>query len=220
VRQTQGSAVPEDISRLETGTGFAKVFVAMYGYFNMWGNQLSTEFRATVRDIGLKKGAGRLVYVYFMGFMVPALLAAAIADGLRGDLPDDDEDDDMLAAWLQWFFGAQTKTAAAMVPIVGPTAMATLNTLNDKPYDDRVLSSPAISALESAIKAPAGIVDLFNGEGDFSRTTKDSLGLLTLLTGLPFQALSRPLGYAVDVAEGDTEPADAVDAARGAIAGR
>lgn len=219
IRQTQGSAVPEDVSRLETGTGWNKVFIAMYGYFNMWGNQLSTEFRTTVRDVGLKKGAGRLLYVYVAGFMLPALLAQAIADGMRGDLPDDDEDEP-LAAWLAWFFGTQAKTAAAMGPGIGTLAVAGLNALNDKPYDDRVLSSPAISALESGVKTPLEIYKLFTGEGDFSRTTKSTLGLMTLLTGLPFQALSRPVGYAVDVMEGDTQPEDALDAARGAIAGR
>jgi hypothetical protein len=222
VRQTQGSAVPEDISRFETGTGWHKVLVSMYGYFNMWGNQLSTEFRSAMRDLGLAKGKGRMVYVYMVGFMAPAVLAQFIADALRGDLPDDedDEEEEPLVAWLEWFFGAQAKGATAMVPLVGSVGMAGVNAFNEKPYDDRVMSSPAISVLEAAARTPANIYDFTIGEGDGSRTFKDAMTLLTLMTGVPFQALNRPVGYAIDVLEGDTEPEDGVDAARGAIAGR
>jgi hypothetical protein len=220
IRQTQGSNNPEDVSRFETGTGWQKVLTAMYGYFNMWGNQLSTEFRSEVREHGLKKSAGRLVYLYFAGFMIPALLAQAIADAMRGDLPDDD-DDDLSLAWLAWFFGTQVKTAAAMAPGVGTLGMAAVNAFNNKPYDDRVLSSPAVSALETAARVPLDIWDYATGDGDLSRTTKDSLGLITLLTGIPAQALARPLGYVADIAEGDKDaPDNAVDAARGLVTGR
>lgn len=219
IRQTQGSATPEDISRFETGTGWQKILTSMYGYFNMWGNHLSTEFRQSVRDQGLKKSSGRLLYVYFIGFMAPALLAQLIADAIRGDLPDDEEDEG-LQEWLSRFFGTQAKTAAAMVPIVGASVIAGVNAFNEKPYDDRVLSSPAISALETVVRVPKDFVDYIGGDGDASRTAKDTLSLLTLLTGLPFQALARPLGYALDVAEGDVEPEDGVDYARGLVAGR
>lgn len=221
VRQTQGSAVPEDISRFETGTGWHKVLVSMYGYFNMWGNQLSTEFRSAMRDLGLAKGKGRMLYVYMVGFMAPAVLAQFIADALRGDLPDEEEDEEEpLVAWLQWFFSAQAKGATAMVPLVGSVGMAGVNAFNEKPYDDRVMSSPAISVLEAAARTPANIYDFAIGEGDGSRTFKDAMTLLTLMTGVPFQALNRPVGYAIDVLEGDVEPEDGMDAARGAIAGR
>ena len=220
IRQTQGSSTPEDISRFETGTGWQKILVSMYGYFNMWGNQLSTEFRLAAQDQGLKKNKGRLLYVYVAGFMAPALLAQLIADAIRGDLPAPDDEDEGLSEWLAWFFGTQAKTAAAMVPIVGASVIAGVNAFNDKPYDDRVLSSPAVSAVETLVRVPKNFVDYLGGEGDLSRTTKDSLSLLTLMTGLPFQALGRPLGYLADVAEGDTEPKDAVDVARGMIAGR
>jgi hypothetical protein len=217
VRTTQGSANPEDTARVETGDGWQRLFVMLYSYFNMWGNVMSTEFRLAAKEAGLKKKAGRMVYVYFAAFAIPALIAQAIADGMRGDLPD--EEDEPLAAWLEWFFLSQGKTAAAMAP-GGAIAVAGFNIWNDKPYDDRIASSPAISALESAVRTPLSIYDLATGEGDLSRTVKDTLGLVTLLTGIPVQALARPLGYAADVLEGDTEPTDALDAARGAMAGR
>jgi len=218
VRQTQGDQTPESISRIETGTGWQKLLLGMYGYFNMWANQLSTEFRSAMRDLGLKSGKGRLAYIYIVGFAAPALLAQLVVDMIRGDVPDDD--DEPLEYWLSWFFGTQAKTAAAMVPFAGSAAIAGVNAFNDKPYDDRVLSSPAISVLETSIRVPVDIYDYFMGQGDASRTIKDTLTLATLLTGVPFQALARPLGYAADVAEGDVEPKDGVDYARGLVAGR
>jgi hypothetical protein len=56
-------------------------------------------------------------------------------------------------------------------------------------------------------------------EGDQSRAAKDLLNTMTLLTGIPFSAASRPIGYAIDVAEGDVEPTDELDYARGLVTG-
>jgi hypothetical protein len=218
VRQTQGTTLPEDVSRIETGPAMLRSFVHMYGYFNMWGNLLSTEVRTTMRELGLKKGAGRLMFTYMAGFAVPALLAQAIADGLRGQLPEDEDDDGWIDEWMAWFFGTQVKTTIAFAPVVGQAATATIGAFTAVPYDDRVGGSPAISAIEAAVRTPASVYDAVTG-GDKSRAVKDTLTLMTTMTGLPFQTLARPLGYAVDVAEGDVRPTSAVDFVRGLVTG-
>jgi hypothetical protein len=219
VRQTQGSTFAEDVSRIETGPAVLRSFVHMYGYFNMWGNLLSTEVRTAVSELGLKKGAGRLMFVYIAGFAIPALLAQLIADGMRGQLPEDEDDDGWLDEWMSWFFGTQAKTTLAFAPIVGQAGTAAIGAFTDVPYDDRVGGSPAISAIEAAVRTPASVYEAVAEDGDKSRAVKDVLTLMTTLTGLPFQAISRPVGYAVDVAEGDITPTSVEDYVRGLVTG-
>lgn len=219
VRQTQGTTFAEDVSRIETGPAVLRSFVHMYSYFNMWGNLLSTEMRTAVSELGLKKGAGRLMFVYMAGFAIPALLAQLIADGLRGQLPEDEDDDGWLDEWLSWFFGTQAKTTLAFAPIVGQAGNATIGAFTDVPYDDRVGGSPAISTIEASVRTPASVYEAIAEDGDKSRAVKDVLTLMTTLTGLPFQVLGRPIGYAVDVAEGDITPTSTEDYIRGLITG-
>jgi len=219
VRETQGSVFSEDISRIETGPAWARTFTHMYSYFNMWGNLLGGEVETTMREVGLRKGAGRLMFVYMIGFLAPAITAQLVADALRGQLPEDEEDDGYLDNWLSWFFMTQAKTAIAFAPIVGQAANATIGAFTAAPYDDRVGGSPAISAIEGAVRTPASVYEAVLAEGDKSRAVKDTLNLMTLLTGLPFQAAARPIGYAVDVAEGDIEPTSDLDYLRGLATG-
>jgi hypothetical protein len=187
----------------------------------MWGNLLSTEMRTAVSELGLKKGAGRLMFVYIAGFAIPALLAQMIADGLRGQLPEDEDDDGWLDEWMSWFFGTQAKTATAFAPIVGQAINAIGGAYTSVPYDDRIAGSPAISAIEGAMRTISGktVYDAIAEDGDKSKAIKDVLSLMTLATGIPFQALSRPVGYAVDVAEGDIEPTSELDYIRGLVTG-
>ena len=63
VRETQGSLSPEDVSRFETGSAFWRLFTQFQGFFNNQANLLGTEFSVTIRDMGLRKGAGRMLYV-------------------------------------------------------------------------------------------------------------------------------------------------------------
>jgi hypothetical protein len=106
-----------------------------------------------------------------------------------------------------------------MVPVLGPTINAAILGFNDKPYDDKVSLSPVVSMAESSARVPAGVAKIAKGEGDWSRTIKDSAALATLATGIPFTLLGKPVSYAADVMEGDIEPEGPVDATRGAITG-
>lgn len=217
VRETQGSLSPEDVSRFETGSAFWRLFTQFQGFFNNQANLLGTEFSITMRDMGLRKGAGRMLYVYMLGFMAPAVLSEAIVTAMRGGIDDEDDDgylDDVMAK----FWGSQGRFALAMVPIAGPMAAAVFNAANDKPYDDR-LTTPAITTIENASRAPAEVYKAILEDGDQSKALKDTLSLMTLLTGIPFNAAARPLGYLVDVAEGDVTPTGPVDFARGLATG-
>jgi hypothetical protein len=220
VRQTQGSFSPEDVSRFETGTPFMRAFTMFYSYFNMQANLLGTEFAKIIQDMGLRKGAGRLLYVYALGFMLPAVLSEMIVRGMSGKGLDEDDDDQYLDDFLSVFFGSQARTATAYFPLVGPSINAGLNAWNDKWYDDRITTSPAISAIESTVRAPHSVYTAISEGKNSNRAVKDSLTAIGLLTGLPTAALARPGGYIADVLEGKTEPKDPVDFIRGLATGK
>jgi hypothetical protein len=79
VRQTQGSNLPEDVSRIETGPAYARIFMQFAGYFNMQANLLGTELGKVTQEMGLRKGLGRGLFIMLAGFAAPAIVAEAIA---------------------------------------------------------------------------------------------------------------------------------------------
>ncbi len=219
VRQTQSSGAPEDVSRAETGNAVIRVFNQFWNYFNMQANLLGTEFAKTADGMGLKRGAGRALYIYTMGFMLPAVVAEVIVSLAKGGL-DDEDDDGYLDEVMGLFFGSQARTAAALMPGGAIVRSGWGAFTKDNRYDDRIQTSPAISILESAVKAPASIYRAVVDQGKTSTAVKDSMTLLGLLSGLPLPAVARPIGYISDVAEEVANPDDPVDVVRGLLTGR
>lgn len=219
IRETQGSLSPEDVSRFETGTPFIRFFTQFYSYFNNQANMLGTEGLVVARTGGVKNGMGRLLYVYMMGYAVPALLGQAIADLMRGGW-DDDEDDGYLDEFLNWFFMSQVKFGLAAVPIVGPAANAAIGGFTPASYDDRVSVSPAISMFDASLALPGTYYEaIVEGEGLKGRDVRDTMNMLGLISGLPVGALGRPVAYGYGVATDQIEPTSAADAARGVVTG-
>lgn len=219
VRQTQGSVLPEDVSRIETGPAYARIFTQFVSYFNMMANTNGTALKQITNELGLRKGAGKALYVVAMGLMVPIWVAEAIAIAFRGG-PDDEDDDGYLDDWVAQVFGMGTvKGALAQVPILGQFGVAGINRFNDNPLDDRVSLSPAISFLESFVGTPQSVYDAIVEDGSAQKAIRDVATLVSVATGVPIYAVARPLGYAAGVAEGRIEPTGPVDVARGLITG-
>ena len=219
VRQTQGSTLPEDVSRLETGPAYARVFTQFVGYFNMMANTNATALKQIIGEVGLKKGAGRALYVVMMGLMVPIWAAEAIAIAFRGG-PEDEDDDGWLDDWLAEVFGMGTlKGLLAQIPIAGQFAVAGLQRFNDNPLDDRVSLSPAVSLIESSVGAPQSVYKAIVDEGSAQKAIRDVATLVSVATGVPLYGVARPIGYAAGVAQGRIEPEGPLDVARGLITG-
>lgn len=219
IRMTQGSNQAEDMSRFEVGTPFFRLFTMFYSYFNMQANLLGTEFATTVREMGLKKGAGRLLYVYTMGFMLPAVLSELIVRAMANNL-DDDDDDSYLDDSMAVFFGSQVRSLTAMVPGAGHVAQGLINMSNDKRYDDRITVSPAVTTLEGAVRTPESVYQAIVNNGSKAKAAKDTLTTLGLMTGLPLSPLGRPVGYMLDVQDGRARPTGPVDFTRGLVTGK
>lgn len=222
VRETQGSFSPEDVSAMEAGTPFYRMFAMFWGYFNMQANVLTTDFKNTMRQSGLRHGYGRLLYTYIFGFAIPAVVAEAIVQAFQPAGDDGDEEENYVVDAAEAFFMPQVRTALAMVPGVGMAANYGLNRFDDKWYNDRLTISPALSVGEKAFGGAHALLtgDIFDEDvkkGD----VKDVMTLLAVMSGLPpIAAAGKPVGYMVDVEQGNTEPTGPVDFARGLVTGR
>lgn len=219
VRETQGSFAAEDISRFEAGSPFVRLFTMFYSYFNMQANLLGTEFVTTWREMGLRKGAGRLLYIYTLGFMIPAVISEAITRAAAGGL-DDEDDDGILDEMLALFFGAQFRSATAMIPGGSAFKTAVNSFTNENWHDDRISTSPAVSVVESAVKAPGEVYEAIAEGKSSRRAIQDTLTLIGLLSGFPVAPLGRPLGYVADVAQDKADPSGPIDFTRGLITGK
>lgn len=219
IRQTQGSTLPEDVSRIETGPAYARVFTQFMGYFNMLANTNATALQQIARETGLRKGAGRALYVLLIGLMSSLWVAEAIAIAMRGG-PDDEDDDGYLDDWIASVFGFGTiKGILAGIPVVGQVAQSAVNRFNDQPADDKVSLSPSVSVLESAAGAPASVYKAIVDDASAQKAVRDVAALVTVTTGLPAMGLARPVGYLAGVADERIEPTSELDFVRGLITG-
>lgn len=219
VRQTQGSTLPEDVSRFETGPAYARLFTQFVGYFNMMANTNATALKQITGEMGLRKGAGKALYVVTMGLLMPIWVAEAIAQAFRGG-PEDEDDDGYLDDWLASVFGFGTiKGIFAQVPIVGQVSQGVVSRFNDNPADDKFSLSPAVSLIESAAGSPASVYKAIVEDGPKQKAVRDVAALVTMATGIPVYAAARPVGYAAGVADDRIEPTGPVDLTRGLVTG-
>jgi hypothetical protein len=220
IRQTQGSTLAEDVSRLETGPAYGRIFTQFTGYFIMQGNLIGSGVAKVSQEIGLKKGAGRALGVLLAGFYAPAVVAELVAQLFRGGPGDDDKDGSYLDDWMMALFvWGPMRNSFAMVPFAGQIGLSATARFNDNPMDDRVSLSPVVGAIEAGAGVPYDMFRIVTGEGNASRSIKDVATLVSLVTGLPAHAVARPISYLAGVAQGKTDPTGPVDAARGVITG-
>ena len=189
----------------------------------MLANTLGTEFGKVIHgEMGLKRGASRALYIYTFGFMIPAVVSELIVRIMAGEGLDADDDDQYMDDILSIFFGSQWRTATAMFPFIGPAVNAGVNVWNDKPYDDRISTSPAINSLESVSRTVSGksFYEIAREDGKRSQGIKDIFTTIGIFTGVPVAPLAKPVGYLSDVAQGEAEPTGPVDFTRGLVTGR
>jgi len=219
IRQTQGTTLPEDVSRFETGPGYARLFTQFVGYFNMLANTNATAVKQIADEIGLKKGAGKVLYVALAGLLVPIWVAEAIAQAFRGG-PEDKDKDGWLDDWLAAVFGLGTvRGLVAQVPLLGQAAQLVVSRFNDNPADDKFSLSPAVSLIESAVSSPASVYKAIVEDGNKQKAVRDVAAAATMITGLPIYGVARPVGYLAGMAGGTIEPTGPVDLARGLATG-
>ena len=100
-----------------------------------------------------------------------------------------------------------------MFPAVGPVVNSAVNRFNKLPYDDRMSTSPALSAIESTV---SGVT--FQEKGN--KQIRDTLTALSMFTGVPVAPLAKPISYMNDYKSGKARPTGPIDFTRGLITGK
>jgi hypothetical protein len=219
VRLTQGGMSPEDVARFQVGTAFDNSMTQFMGFFNMTANLNADEFVMLFRDLGWRGNKGKLMMIYILGIALPAMVSDAISRSLGQGW--DDDDDGYLDDVADWFFGSQARYVTAFIPFGSAAYTALTTAFNDKPYDDRITSSPSITSLEaSTVGVGKAIINIADDDKELTgRNVRDVLTLITNATGVPVSVLGRPIGYQVDVERGAVEPTNPIDYMRGLITG-
>lgn len=220
VRQTQSNMTPEGSSRLMAGPPVLQLFVQFFGYFNNLANLNETQFKKIVKESGLRKGAGKLFLLFFLGSWLPAVLSDVIRKGVSGVGFDENDDDEYMDDFISTFLGAPSSFLTAQVPFAGQTLNLVMNRFNDKRYDDRLNLSPTISTIESMAQLPGDVYDAINKKSKERQGIRNVMNTLGIMTGLPGGAVARPLTYLNDIRTGKAEPEGVVDLTRGLISGK
>ena len=228
VRMTQDSLLPEDRAPFQNMDPIIQSLTQFTGYFNMIANLDFTQYQKLVKDeIGFKnKGIGseQGVYLYIYTIVLPAIIAGLIMRGLGGRLDEDKDDDGYIHDDVaKAFLGDIMSYKAGLIPVVGQLALIPINAQNNIPWDDDIVSSPSIEALQDSLRVVVDLPKTIYEEG-FEGTTgkqiRDVSTLVTLRTGIPVTPLGRTFGYLRDVQRGYVEPKGPIDFIRGVVTGK
>jgi hypothetical protein len=201
VRQTQGSSFAEDLSQYEAGPAWARLLVMFSTFWNTQLNLGVTEARNAFRDFNGIGVPARLLFIYLMNLAIPAIIGKSLYL-LASGKPDDD--DDLTDVALDALFFSQLQYPVASLPMGGLALSIAINRFDSDRYNDKMSISPVLSVLEKFGRLPDDLKE-FVKTGEFTKTAVgDSATALTILTGIPFDAISRPIGYVINKAKGET----------------
>lgn len=188
VRQTQGSGREVDLAQIMAGHGawgqLKKVFTMFYSYFN---GQLGLLVTVGAVDKHEAKTNPALATAKFTAqFIAIVALPAILSDVLMHGLGDDDDPEEQAKHWAKVF----ARYGAAMFPLLRDLVGGLISVYApDSTYHAGFKLSPIESAVESAIKAPGAIYDIFTGEGTDSDTRTAIMGT-SVVFGLPGKLIS------------------------------
>ena len=224
VRLTQGAMNPEDVAAYEQGTPFYRTITQFTTYLNTLANLNADEYGKIVRELGIRKGAGKLVQAHILAYAVPMIIFGVWTDLISGGWDDDDES--WAAHALSVLFGSYFSGGIGMLPFgsqVQGVAEATIaksiggSVIRNK---EHINVSPSINALEGGVVGAAdSAYRAVSGKEITGKNIKDALTLVSLFTGIPLNPIGKTVGYAVDVNNNKIQPTGTADYIRGLITG-
>ena len=223
VRQTQAAMDASDVAAMEVGNPLWRVATKFITYFNAMYNLNLTAFGVEKEVHGFSR-PHKLMYLYAVGIMLPAVIAEAMTMAARGDFDDleDDEPLELAAKLANLLVFSQLKFVAGAVPggsaVIGMLQGATTS----QTWDDKLSVSPVVGPVE---QVGAGVSAIIQSavEGEVQKPDKIARGALTgiaLYAGIPTNWLTKPLTYGIKVQEGKAAPENALDILQGVLTGR
>lgn len=187
VRLTQGEYTAESLSRYETGTSFSRLFTMFTTYPNLIANLNATEMNIA-KQMGVKKGLGRAVYVYAMTIALPSIISKAISWGVRG-VPDEDDD----ALVFDLLLGSQIEFATAFLPLGSAVYRKAASSFTKGQFGDSIQVSPAVAAIDALASAPGEAYNAYKKGRASKKDVSDWLKAISTLTGYPVTLLEKPI---------------------------
>lgn len=222
VRLTQGSIAPEDIARVESGNPWWRVLMTFSGYANTIANLQVTESKKAIQEMGLKDGAGRLVYVFMVTAAIPVAMSVAIRAAIAGG-PEDDDGDGYLDEYAYRFSGELWQSLAAELSPPG-SALARKFVTYGQQYESRILDSPGIQLVENSLggidTVRKLIASMFMEQNLTKQDIKEVISLAAILSKIPAGQAVKAGGFVYDVNTGRQNPQDAVEYVRGLLTGK
>lgn len=173
VRMSQGSGRVEDLAKIQRGPELQKLFTMFYGYFSVFYNLSSLQFKQLKQDLS-PAAIMRACYQATLLWFVPAVLSELLAG--RG--PDEDDGEE----WLTW--ASQNLITYPFQAIVGVRDIANAM-LTEYGYK----TTPAEASPEAMVKWAHEVIKLIKGEEtkDIGKKSVQAIGYLLRL----------PLGQAI-----------------------
>lgn len=199
IRQTQGSVLPEDISRVETGHAFIRLFTQFMGYFNMQANLLGGGLVKILRQGGIAQNKTAAAHLFMMAYFIPAAVAeliAAVGYGLKDD-DDDGYGDDIAKVML---VDGPVKNLLAMIPLAGQVGTYAWNKYDGR-YGSKLGNAPGVGMVESMVNVPFSLAKAADADASYRDKRKavyDSATLATMMLGLPVRGAVKATEQADD----------------------
>ena len=232
VRKVFASQNAEDVSNIEAGTAFKRLFTQFSGFFIVRSNLVATELGKIAREAGAKGSDSaatkalkilsnkkmKAAILLLTKIVIPAIVDTELALLLKGLMPGDDD-------WMrEMFIGSAGYVSGLGGPYANLLGESVINVANVatggkvSSYDSRLASAPAISILEDVLKQSALIA---KGGITPERIMKigTDLTVMPIAPVVPMQ-VTRQAVYLAGVAGGKIKPTGPVDFIRGAVTGR
>ena len=210
IRRTQMAGAPEDVSSVEAQGGLWRAIMPFKSWFINWFNYQGQRLRADMNKEGTERVAA-LLGTYATSILVPGAIATLMAEGLRGEFEDEDEDgylDESLSLLLRSHIDLYT----GAMPIFGDVGKLTAAFYDDHTWNNRMPTPPYARLIERLAKTPSTLTD---GEIKTS-DIYDALGALGAVLHVPIEAFGKRVKYLEQVDADD----DFSELLRGLLAGR
>jgi len=157
IRRTQMAGAPEDISSFEGLGGMWKAIAPFKSWFINWFNYTATRTKLDLRKEGVDRVAA-LLGTYATSVFLPGVIATLIAEGLRGDF-DDEENDGYLDDSAGLIARSHLDLFTGAMPLVGDTVRLAGAFFDDEAWNNRMPSPPYLKLMERLAEIPHQLID-------------------------------------------------------------